>query len=146
MINLSQPKSFSIKEASATTGLTEDTIRYYEKIGLLPAAMRKDNGHRMYHSDDIDRMKLIFCMKKTDMSLNEMKPFLKLTNGGNLKHYPELYEKIQSHKENIKNQIQYLKRIIDFIDSNLERTFDTDQKNCTNNDLNISRKVKKLQK
>ncbi|OML67151.1 MerR family transcriptional regulator, partial [Salmonella enterica subsp. enterica serovar Enteritidis] len=40
--------AYSIKQASKKTGLTEDAIRYYEKIGLLPYAKRKRNGHRIY--------------------------------------------------------------------------------------------------
>jgi Predicted transcriptional regulators len=130
MMCMNQSGSLSIKDASLVTGLTEDTIRYYEKIKLLPAAMRRDNGHRVYHSGDIDRMKLIFCMKKTDMALDEMKPFLKLAQGGNLKDYPELLAKIQLHKEKIKDQLQYLNWILKFIDENMENAFH-DRQNCS---------------
>lgn len=129
---MSPQKLFSIREASKQTGLTEDTIRYYEKISLLPAATRKENGHRIYDIGDIDRMKLIHCLKKTDLSLDDMKPFLKLADGGTLNMYPELYDKIQSHKEEIENRISDLKKIINLIDSNLEKNFHPDQ-NCSVN-------------
>lgn len=41
-------QTFTIKETAVQTGISEDTIRYYEKIALLPRADRKDNGHRVY--------------------------------------------------------------------------------------------------
>lgn len=59
--------TFSIKQVSERTGLTEDAIRYYEKIGLLPSPKRKDNRHRVYHIEDAEMMELITCLKKTGM-------------------------------------------------------------------------------
>ena len=41
-------QGYSIKETAERTGMSEDTIRYYEKIGLLPRAKRKGNSHRIY--------------------------------------------------------------------------------------------------
>jgi MerR family copper efflux transcriptional regulator len=76
---MNEVNEFSIKQTSEQTGLTGDTIRYYEKIGLLPRAERKANGHRMYHSDDITTMKRITCLKIAGMSLDDMKPFLNLS-------------------------------------------------------------------
>lgn len=61
---MSENELFSIKETSEQAGLSEDTIRYYEKIGLLPRAERKVNRHRVYRLEDIHTMKLITCLKK----------------------------------------------------------------------------------
>ncbi|MDR6551811.1 DNA-binding transcriptional MerR regulator [Paenibacillus qinlingensis] len=68
--------TFTIKQTAEKTGISEDTIRYYEKIALLPRAERKDNGHRIYRQEDIDTIHLIYCLKKTGMPLEEMRPFL----------------------------------------------------------------------
>ncbi|MGQ3482036.1 MerR family DNA-binding transcriptional regulator [Paenibacillus sp. TY11] len=56
---MSEKLSYSIKETSEQTGLSKDTIRYYEKIGLLPRAERKTNRHRLYRPQDVHTMKLI---------------------------------------------------------------------------------------
>ena len=40
--------TYTIKQIAEQTGISEDTIRYYEKIKLLPRADRKENGHRVY--------------------------------------------------------------------------------------------------
>jgi DNA-binding transcriptional MerR regulator len=55
-------QGYSIKQTSELTGITEDTIRYYEKIGLLPRAQRKGNSHSIYGDNDIETMKLITCL------------------------------------------------------------------------------------
>lgn len=49
--------SFTIKQVAGLTGISEDTIRYYEKIALLPRAERKENGHRIYHKEDLDTIR-----------------------------------------------------------------------------------------
>lgn len=66
---MKEEQCFTIKQTAGQTGITEDTIRYYEKIGLLPRAERKDNGHRIYRQEDINTIRLIACLKKTGMLL-----------------------------------------------------------------------------
>lgn len=113
--------TFTIKEISKISGLSEDTIRYYEKIRLLPQAKRKDNGHRFYSSTDKDIMSLITCMKKTGISLNEMKPFLSLSQGANAKLDPVLYNLLQSHKKKIEVKIKEMQNVLEFINNKLEK-------------------------
>ncbi|MEK5445212.1 MerR family transcriptional regulator [Paenibacillus sp. FSL R7-0331] len=112
-----EQEGYSIKKTAELTGITEDTIRYYEKIGLLPRARRKGNTHRIYSSADVERMKLIACLKKTGMPLDDMRPYLSLTPDSALIAYPELHDKIQTHKQNILDQIASLQQIVDFIDN-----------------------------
>ncbi|EFM11039.1 transcriptional regulator, MerR family [Paenibacillus curdlanolyticus YK9] len=112
---MSEPLTFSIKETATQSGLTEDTIRYYEKIGLLPRAKRKQNSHRIYHLDDVETMRMIACFKKTGMSLESMKPYLQLSQGDDLRAYPELFALMEEHKKTIENQIASLQQIVDFL-------------------------------
>ncbi|MBR0614839.1 MULTISPECIES: MerR family transcriptional regulator [Bacillus] len=126
--------AYSIKQASKKTGLTEDAIRYYEKIGLLPYAKRKRNGHRIYDEEDIELMELIICLKKTGMSLNEMKNILQYPVKYKLSSVPELKRTLLEYKEKVMNQIHDLQRIVEFIDSKLENdeTLFRPQKNKCN--------------
>ncbi|MEK3889879.1 MerR family transcriptional regulator [Bacillus sp. FSL K6-3431] len=93
--------TFTIKEMSQISGLSEDTIRYYEKIRLLPQAKRKDNGHRYYGLTDKDIMLLITCLKKTGMTLDEIKPFLSLPYDVNVQLDDNLKGLLQSHKKKV---------------------------------------------
>lgn len=111
---------FTIKEVSEQSNIPEDTIRYYEKIGLLPQAKRKENRHRVYSPSDLETMKLLTCLKKTGMPLTEMKPFLALSVGDRISDHPQLYEKLLKHRETIREQVSSLQQILDFINIQLE--------------------------
>lgn len=113
-------QTFTIKQTAERTGISEDTIRYYEKISLLPRAKRKENGHRIYHQDDIHTIQLLSCLKKTGMPLEEMRPFLTFSADADPAEYPELVERLRSHRENIVSQIASLQQVVDFIDMKLE--------------------------
>lgn len=119
---MNRTEAFSIKEAAYQSGLSEDTIRYYEKIQLLPQPNRKSNGHRVYDHTNIEKMKLILCLKKTGLSLEEMRPYVQLSLDSDLTDYPELYHMLQQHQHTIQEHIQSLQQISHFIDIVLERT------------------------
>nr|WP_202128478.1 MerR family transcriptional regulator [Paenibacillus dendrobii] len=114
-----EEQMFTIKQAAEQTGISEDTIRFYEKIMLLPRAERKKNGHRVYRKEDIYRIKLISCLKKTGMPLEAMRPFLAASADTASTEYPELVDQLKSHRENIMNQVSSLQQIVDFIDIRL---------------------------
>ncbi|MBB3109764.1 DNA-binding transcriptional MerR regulator [Paenibacillus phyllosphaerae] len=113
-------QTFTIKQTAAQTGISEDTIRYYEKIALLPRAERKDNGHRVYRLEDINTIRLLSCLKKTGLPLEDMRPFLAVSADADPGDYPELVEQIRSQRANIVSQIASLQQIVDFIDMKLE--------------------------
>ncbi|TCN00558.1 DNA-binding transcriptional MerR regulator [Paenibacillus sp. BK033] len=115
-----EPQCFTIKQTAEQTGINEDTIRYYEKIALLPRVERKDNGHRIYRQEDINTIRLIACLKKTGMPLEEIRPFLAVSADTDPAEYPELVELLRSHRENIVSQIASLQQVVDFIDMKLE--------------------------
>ncbi|MBP2115104.1 MerR family transcriptional regulator [Paenibacillus silagei] len=114
-------QGYSIKETAERTGMSEDTIRYYEKIGLLPRAKRKGNSHRIYSDSDLNRMLLVTCLKKTGMSLDDMRPYLDLSLDADLSQYPELHVMILNHRQKIIEQIASLQQIVDFIDVKIEQ-------------------------
>lgn len=113
-------QGFTIKQTADATGITVDTIRYYEKIALLPRADRKDNGHRVYRQEDIDTIRLLSCLKKTGMPLEEMRPFLAVSADSDPAEYPELVAHIRNHREQIVSQIASLQQVVDFIDMKLK--------------------------
>jgi DNA-binding transcriptional MerR regulator len=111
--------AFTIQQTARQVGISEDTIRYYEKIALLPRAIRRDNGHRLYRQQDIDTIRLLACLKKTGMPLEEMRPFMAVSVDADPAEYPELVERLRNHRENIVSQIASLQQVVDFIDMKL---------------------------
>jgi DNA-binding transcriptional MerR regulator len=67
-----------ISELSERTAVPAKTIRYYEEMGLLPAAIRKPNGYREYGEADVDRLRLVAGARRLDFSLAEITEILDL--------------------------------------------------------------------
>lgn len=68
--------SYRISEITKQLGLSADTLRYYEKIGLLPKISRTDSGIRQYDDQDISRLKFIQRAQKMNFSLAEINALL----------------------------------------------------------------------
>jgi DNA-binding transcriptional MerR regulator len=74
-------KSLSISEASSTYELSEDTLRYYEKVGLAKSH-RKESGIRYYDEDDQARLEFIKCMRNAGVSVEALIRYMKLIEQG----------------------------------------------------------------
>jgi Cd(II)/Pb(II)-responsive transcriptional regulator len=68
--------SMQIKKLAAATGVDVETIRYYEKQGLLPAPARLDNGYRQYETAHLERLSFIRHCRALDMPLAEVQRLL----------------------------------------------------------------------
>lgn len=67
---------YKIGEVTKQTGLSVDTLRYYEKFGLLPNISRNSSGIRQYDDKDISRLKFIRRAQTMNFSLDEIKKLL----------------------------------------------------------------------
>ena len=71
-------KSYHIGDVSKLLGISADTLRYYEKIGLLPAINRTVSGIRVYIERDLSRLRFIRRAQKMQFSLKEIAELLKM--------------------------------------------------------------------
>lgn len=67
---------FSIGELSQQTGVSTQTIRYYERIALLPEPRRAANDYRVYDESDIDRLQFVTRARQLDFSLEDIAEIL----------------------------------------------------------------------
>lgn len=67
---------YKIGEVTKQTSLTADTLRYYEKFGLLPNISRNQSGLRLYNDKDISRLKFIKRAQHMNFSLEEIKQLI----------------------------------------------------------------------
>ena len=74
-------EEYSISQVCERTGYTADTLRFYEKAGLLPGVIRR-GGRRVYTEANLLAVKLIDCLKKTGMPLDDIAEFMRLTTKG----------------------------------------------------------------
>lgn len=63
------------------TGCNIETVRYYEKIGLMPEPSRTRSGYRVYDRDDIKRLNFIMKLRALGFTLEETRGFLALVDG-----------------------------------------------------------------
>lgn len=66
---------YSIGEVAAMMNLSTHTLRFYDKEGLLPMMERSASGIRLFKDADIERLKMIECLKTSGMSIREIKQF-----------------------------------------------------------------------
>ena len=71
-------KSYRIGGVTKLLGISADTLRYYEKIGLLPAINRTVSGIRVYLERDLSRLRFIRRAQKMQFSLKEIAELLKM--------------------------------------------------------------------
>jgi MerR family mercuric resistance operon transcriptional regulator len=73
-----------IGEAAAASGCHLETIRYYERIGLLPRPSRTGSGYRAYTAQDVARIRFITRGRDLGFSLDEIRSLLRLTEDPDL--------------------------------------------------------------
>ena len=73
----------TIQEMAAQSGLSEHTLRYYERIGLLTAIPRDNSsGHRRYPPETVGLIESLSCMRGTGMPISDIRLFLRLRERG----------------------------------------------------------------
>lgn len=105
----SENSEFSIGKLSRRTGCNIETIRYYEKAGLLPAPPRTAGGHRLYDGEHARRLGFVRRSRELGFSLDEIRALLDLADGEELdcgevkaitlRHLREVKEKIRDLKK-----------------------------------------------
>jgi MerR family transcriptional regulator, copper efflux regulator len=71
-------KTCRIGEVTKLLGISADTLRYYEKIGLLPPIGRTESGIRVYDARDLSRLRFIRRAQKMQFSLREIAELLNM--------------------------------------------------------------------
>ena len=74
--------ALTIQQVAQQTGLSIDTLRYYERIGLLEPIGRAKNGHRRYTQHDLDWIDLLIRLRNTGMPRAQMVHFAQLRRQG----------------------------------------------------------------
>lgn len=69
---------YKIGELSRLTGCNIETLRYYEREGLLPAPPRGDNGYRYYPTDTVARVRFILHAKQLGFTLSDIAELLSI--------------------------------------------------------------------
>ncbi|HDR3890121.1 TPA: Hg(II)-responsive transcriptional regulator [Bacillus cereus] len=101
---------FRIGELADKCSVNKETIRYYERVGLIPEPIRTDSGYRMYPKEAIDRLQFIKRMQELGFTLNEIDKLLGVVDRNEAKCL-DMYDFTVMKLENIQHKIQDLKKI-----------------------------------
>lgn len=97
-----------IGELSRLTATPVDTIRHYEREGLLDAPPRTDAGYRIYRAADAERLHFIRRCRSLDMNLAEVRALLALQGGG---HGGEAHALLDAHIGHVAARIAALQEL-----------------------------------
>lgn len=115
-------------ELSRLAGVSSDTLRHYERLGILSKPPRTNGGYRNYPADSLDRVRLIQSALKVGFSLPELTTILKERDRGEAP-CRRVRDMAETKIENIRQQINdlltmrdQLERLVKHWDSRLART------------------------
>lgn len=105
---------YTIKQAAERMHMTPVTLRYYDKQGLLPFIERKESGYRMFSEDDLAMLRVIECLKRSGMSIKDIRQFSKWVQMGDAS-LQERYEMFAERRKAVEAQIAELQETLAFI-------------------------------
>ncbi|MUN40193.1 MerR family transcriptional regulator [Actinomadura litoris] len=100
--------SYSPAETAEKSGFSIDTLRYYEKIGLLADIARNSSGRRVFSDDDLVWLRMLRCLRETGMPIAEMLRYSELARGGD-GTVQERLELLRDHDRRVEEQIARLR-------------------------------------
>ncbi|GAA4669084.1 MerR family transcriptional regulator [Amycolatopsis dongchuanensis] len=84
----------TIQEVSRRSGLSEPTLRYYERIGLIgPVRRDPSSGHRRYDPELVETIVALSCLRDTGMSVRDLREYLAHLGDGAAAHLRELFRR-----------------------------------------------------
>ena len=99
---------YSPGQTAEMTGFSLDTLRYYEKIGLLEEIDRNAAGRRRFTDHDLAWLGMLRCLRETGMPIAEMLHFSELTRGGD-ETVPERIALLEAHDKRVEEKIAMLR-------------------------------------
>ncbi len=112
----------TIAEVSRKYDLTQDTIRYYEKEGLIPTVPRTESGIRNFNEESCNWIEFIKCMRNAGLEIEVLKEYVKLFKQGKetVAERKELLEKqrgkLLEKQKNINETLERLNHKINLYD------------------------------
>lgn len=112
------PTGLTSAEMSARTGVSIDTLRYYEREGLIANVARADSGHRRYDADDVLWVEVLRCLRETGMSIEQLRHYCDLGSQGDHTE-PERRRMLEEHRTLVEAQIAERHEALRLIDHKL---------------------------
>lgn len=106
---------YTISEVADLTGLTAHTLRWYERIGLMPHIDRSHTGQRRYRNRDLDWLDLVGKLRLTGMPVADMVRYAELVRAGD-HTYTERFDLLKSTRDDVLSRIAELQDTLNVLD------------------------------
>ncbi len=110
----------TIKEVSEKYGITQDTLRYYERVGMIPTVSRTAGGIRNYNETDLSWVELAICMRSAGLPVEAMIEYVKLYQMGDSTFAARL-QLLQAQREILLEQKKQVEATIDRLNYKIAR-------------------------
>ncbi|WP_405893531.1 MerR family transcriptional regulator [Streptomyces sp. NBC_00104] len=117
---------YTISEVVDLTGLTAHTLRWYERIGLMPHIDRSHTGQRRYRNRDLDWLDLVGKLRLTGMPVADMVRYAKLVREGD-HTYTERFELLKATRQDVLSRIAELQDTLNVLDRKINFYADAGQ-------------------
>jgi Predicted transcriptional regulators len=112
--------TYSIGELVKQLNINKETIRYYERIGLISETTRNKNGYRIYTEEDVEKIKFILIVKTFGFSLKEISTLIHdEILCGDIKSIKKIVEDKVNEINNKINQLDATKRLLEKVKKNI---------------------------
>lgn len=110
----------TISEVSKKYGISQDTLRYYEKIGVIPPVHRNESGLRDYTEDDCGWVELAACMRSAGLPLDVLTEYVRLSREGDAT-IPDRRQLLLEQKERLMVQLKAIQDTMERLDYKISR-------------------------
>lgn len=119
----------NIGEASKASGVSAKMIRYYEDIGLIPAAARNASGYRHYSENDVHRLSFVRRARDLGFSVKEIGDLLGLWSDRS-RQSADVKRIAQSHIDELQRRIAELRGMVDTLQTLVDCCAGDDRPEC----------------
>ena len=108
-----------IAEVSEKFGLSADTLRYYERVGLIPTVNRNDSGIRDYNELDLRRVDFIKCMRGAGLPVEVLIEYVALVQQGD-KTIEARKEILKEQRDLVSARLAEMQKTLDLLDHKIK--------------------------
>ena len=116
MAEFTNARGYPIGAMSKHTGVNIETIRYYERIGIMPKPDRTAGGNRQYNHDQLKRLSFIKRSRDIGFSIEEIRALLEMVDRRDFA-CGEVHSMTVNHLASVKEKIQALHRLEDALEA-----------------------------
>mgnify|MGYP000760518754 CR=1 FL=1 len=110
----------TIKEVSEKYDITQDTLRYYERVGMIPPVTRTAGGIRDYQEEDLGWVELAICMRSAGLPVEAMIEYVKLFREGDTT-IPARLQLLVDQREVLREQMKQIESTLERLDYKISR-------------------------